>query len=1141
MKEISKELLNCNIIKISTGDLIIVFPVEAPSGTPFTPPYSFASNPESGFCLDTAGVLFGVDAQVGLVTGPHGNVAIGGIPSSYGGGEGVVFLAEATVHPVGIPNAGNGGIIYTTNTGLWYHNADGLTIKLSEAGTGNLSGPLVSTENELARYADATGHVITSSGVFYRGTQLQVGAGLMSAPAYGFTAYPTTGLYLPAANHLAFVANATEGVSLSTTALTCHVPVRVPNGTALLPTLSFSSAPTTGLHFTGSDLAFSAQGVNALQLCPDANTVLAGTNTNFGNGQGVLKISTATTVPVGVPNGGSGGILYVDTTLRWLSASGVSVRVGGDVVGAGTVVTDTLLVWSDTTGTAVLSRGVITNTGSIRAHQGTNPAYSFLGDTTTGLALISNTLRFQGGNITFLDVSATTLTFAQQVLFEHPATSSMSFTSSTTTGVYSTGASVTTLSVNGVIGSQWDADRNLSLRGVGTYENGEGVILIPSGTAPTTAPSGGAFLYVQGNDLCWRSPNNTEFILTTPHIVASATTSTPKALVRFNGTDGATVQNSAVLLTDQGQVQSQGYCFGASPTTGLFSPMGNTLRLENNGVAAVSFTGTGLTVENGQVLQIVNGTVSSPAIAFTTNPTGGLYLDTPNTGALCINGVRALSCGPHHNVTFGSDLPDFAGGQGVVYFSQVVTPPTTTVASGGMLYVSGRTLMFYNDQGLRSTLTGVQTPTLTTPNAVARFDGILGHAIQNTSALTITDAGQFLVPNGTPSAPGYTVVNTTGISLSSAMLQLGVGASALNISSSAVESLVAMAADSLRVGGPTGATVDFTTPSVVFAGASTYSWAQNGTTIMQTEADGTLNLLTRTAKFSGATGTLTFGAYDGTNYSITTSHVNDAVTFRNGTTDVLRVGNGVATISTVETLSNVRAPYYTTPVPGVYGFTASGSQAGMDMSSQGIRLRSKGTGFQSRGNTQLSLLNEVNIVTGDRTIAWGAAITPPSTLPSSGVFMYQLNGNLMRVANTYADVAINGPHARSKWTRTVTIVSGSDTLVTSVVNDTTLTNVMSVTSSTITGTAFTAGWWEVTAHANWAFNATGYRKIRIFIDSVEVGASVQNAVTVSGVNTQHQVSVCVNVGQNAVMTVYVYQTSLDNLNVTLNASAVLLG
>jgi hypothetical protein len=119
-------------------------------------------------------------------------------------------------------------------------------------------------------------------------------------------------------------------------------------------------------------------------------------------------------------------------------------------------------------------------------------------------------------------------------------------------------------------------------------------------------------------------------------------------------------------------------------------------------------------------------------------------------------------------------------------------------------------------------------------------------------------------------------------------------------------------------------------------------------------------------------------------------------------------------------------------------------------------------------------------------------------------------------------------------------------LVDTLVDDTGVTNLMTVDTAapgagTITGTADTAGWWEVAAEAHWVANATGYRKLRILVGGVEVGLGTQNAVTVGGVETQQQVCACVNVVASAVMTVRVEQNSGGNLDVDVTASAVYLG
>jgi hypothetical protein len=125
LTETSRTVLNCTQLAVSTGDLISGFPIQAPDGNPSTPSYSFASNPDTGLTRSSAGVSTFVDAEMGILAGASGNVGVGGTPTTYGGGEGVVFLANAAVTPVGVPNSGSGGILYVDGAALNYLDSAG--------------------------------------------------------------------------------------------------------------------------------------------------------------------------------------------------------------------------------------------------------------------------------------------------------------------------------------------------------------------------------------------------------------------------------------------------------------------------------------------------------------------------------------------------------------------------------------------------------------------------------------------------------------------------------------------------------------------------------------------------------------------------------------------------------------------------------------------------------------------------------------------------------------------------------------------------------------------------------------------------------------------------------------------------------
>jgi len=1158
-------MLNSVQICVSTADLITGFPIQAPDGSLTSPTYSFASNIDSGILRASTGVSLVVDGVVGMVAAASSNVGVGAIPSTYGGGEGVLFLADASVNPVGALGSA-GGILYVSGADLVYLDAVGTTTILNTGGTSDVTGPASSLDEEVARYGDTFGGSITPSGVIFSGTQLRVGTGTSSVPSYSFTSDPDTGMYLSgSACVFGFESGSKMSLSASTTLSTVMAVV---DGNATTPSLTFTSNTGTGLYFDGADVGFAAGGVGGLRTGGLRNSVLAdATATGFGTGaQGVVKIATSTTDPVGVPNAGSGGVLYAPggTQLRWLDASGTTIKLGGNLAGVGTVNDGQLLVWNDTTATSAAARSVITDGGAIAAVQSatlTNPAYSFTGDTTTGMGRAgAGHLRGVGGGVTYMDMTASQILFSQPVMFAQPSTvgaPAMSFSAETTTGCYTGAPNLTRLSYSSSGVAQFHSTNNTVICTEGAaFGGGQGMFGISDAvTNPTTAPINGGFLYVDGTDLKWRDTTNTEVRLTTPSIVESSATSTNNAMVRFDGAAGTGTQDSFVTISDDGQVTAvaaEGYRFVSSPTSGFFGSGGDTLALASAGTTGLTLTASSLRVSATHVLSGPDGTVSAPSLSFASDSTTGVYLATTQTTALSTGGVRAVSVGPTNNVAFGADTPDFATGQGVVYLSDVTVAPAGALASGGILYVSGTDLYFHATSGTVSTITeGMNRLGSTTDNALFRFDGVAGNLVQDTPALTITDGGQVLVPNGAAGAPAYSLeVGTTGISLNGSTLQIGSGGAHLSVSSAAIVASVAFEADAgLRVSGGMTETFSSSTATRTIADVEgTFVWNQNGIPIMQTTTTRDLNMLTHNVGFSGGAGTATL-AYDGSEYALSSISAADSVGVRIGSTDVLAVSQTNVTFNNLEVTTGrviVKAELVVHIVGSGYSFS-NAKLTTLFASTVHTALINEGViGMRCRVSSKAYIMQGTLGPDGSRITTIKAVLTEPTGPPTSGsgVYMYvTASAQFVRVTNQNRNVTLNGPLARAKFTRTASIPTGTDTLINTLVNDTVVSNilVMNTGAGTVTGTVDTVGLWEVTAAAHWAHNTTGYRKVRILIGGVEVAIATQNAVTVATVETRLQVAACVNVVASAVMTVRVEQNSGGNLGVNVIASAVFLG
>lgn len=1158
LTEIGKTVLDCAQIAVNTADLLTGFPLLPPDGSSAAPSYSFINNTDTGMFLDSGGVQISVDSEVGLVGAASGNVGIGGAPSTYGGGEGVVFLANAGVNPVGVPNAGAGGILYVDGANLNFLNRAGVVVTLSSAGASNVAGPVSSVDNNLAKFTSTTGQTITDSGITYASTQLLPTSGTSAQPAYSFISDTDTGVYLSGTS-LHFSNSGVSILSLNSTATTMTVPFVGGSGGAVgAPVFSFASSPTTGMFYASDHIQLSLGGVRGVAVGGSGgtrNVSFAGGLGGYGTGaDGVMFVPTATTDPVGVPNGGSGGVLYATaggTQLRWIGPTGLSVLLGGSVSPVGTTVDGQIAVWGDTAGTTMVARSVVTDAGSIHAVQSatlTNPAYSFIGDTTTGVGLLapgSVGLVALGVAVTSTTSAATSFNVQAEVAKTTASTPVLSFTSDATTGFYSESANSCRFTFNSTSECvDVGASGNVSLGEFSTdFGTGAGVVRMRDGTNPSTAPPDGGYLYVTGNDLVFRDTSNVTHTLTATSLVASIASSTNDAVVRYDGTGGKVVQDSVnLLLSDSGQITvvgAEGYAFTSSVTSGLESGGADSLRLVSAGTTSVTLTTAQTTVAAAHVLSGSNGTTSAPSFAFSSDPNTGVYNVSADVLGVAAGGVKVLSVDSNGNVSTGSDTPDYAGGQGVLYMSEVTTPPSGALSNGGILYVSGRSLYFHNQSGETNRLSGVEVAGSSTDNQIVTFaSGGLGVDLSSTSGFTISDANIVTGPDGSGATPPYRVGasgDTGWFSSGVGVLDMGDGASQLSLSSTAVSSSVQLEVEGVvRVGGSGGMSESFSSPTTtrtVANASGVFDVQQNGTSILTTTTARDVNLGDNDMVFTGGTGDFRL-QYDGTRFDLDVANAADTLDISVDGVVYATASSTNVTAANVSILDYIRSDNYV-----FTSSTNSGLIAGLNLKNNGL------TGLSSTNSGRLGIFGAAP--DGIRSVAVYPAVTAPTSLPTSGVYMYtDASAEFMRIANADADVAINGPNARAKISRTQTIATGAIDLIdtlTDVESHILVVDTASPGAGTVTGTAATAGWWEVVGEASWAANATGFRRIRIKVGGVVVADSTTNAVTTASTETQHQARACLNVAASAVVTFEVEQNSGGNLDVDVIGSVVFLG
>ena len=138
-------------------------------------------------------------------------------------------------------------------------------------------------------------------------------------------------------------------------------PLDAPDGTVAAPSYAFERNNATGMCLVSDNITFLANGSAAMAVSMDGNVAVGGgAPTNYGAatpGEGVLFLHDATTNPVGIPGGGSGGILYVDgNILLYLNSLGATYTLtakSGDVMAPASSTTNAAVVFDGASGKVI--------------------------------------------------------------------------------------------------------------------------------------------------------------------------------------------------------------------------------------------------------------------------------------------------------------------------------------------------------------------------------------------------------------------------------------------------------------------------------------------------------------------------------------------------------------------------------------------------------------------------------------------------------------------------------------------------------------------------------------------------------------------------------------------------------------------
>lgn len=247
--------------------------------------------------------------------------------------------------------------------------------------------------------------------VFNRDGQVTMGAGTALLPTYTFTGDVDTGMYAVAANNIGLTTNAMLRWDVSTTAITSTLPQLGAAGTVTNPTYSFSGDPNTGMYSGGADVL------------------------NFATGGGIMVSMSTTVMDVG-------GIVTTLTGSQTAPAYSFSAdsdvgmyRPSNNALGFTTAGTLRLTL---STATLTSTVPIVTPVGSAGA-----PAYTFTGDTTTGMYRVAaNDLGFATNGTQRLHMSISGVVATVPFIAPDGTASapSFSFTNNVGSGMYRVGA-----------------------------------------------------------------------------------------------------------------------------------------------------------------------------------------------------------------------------------------------------------------------------------------------------------------------------------------------------------------------------------------------------------------------------------------------------------------------------------------------------------------------------------------------------------------------------------------------------------------------------------------------------------------------------------------------------------------------------
>jgi hypothetical protein len=234
----------------------------------------------------------------------------------------------------------------------------------------------------------------------------------------------------------------------------------------------------------------------------------------------------------------------------------------------------------------------------------------------------------------------------------------------------------------------------------------------------------------------------------TPSAVQGPATATDNAVSRWDGTTGKLVQSSLVTIDDAGNIATPGTVDGVD-VSNLATALANVAVPSYVTLAATPTLGNERILTAGAGISLTDGGAGGPVTIASTGGGGGApadaeYLVSAASGGL--SAERVLTAGAGITLTPGAGVLTIestgGGGGGAPTDAEYLVSTASAGLSAERVLTAGVGVTLTPGAGTLTvaTVNAVQSVTLSTDNAVTRWDGTTGKVVQSSSA-TLDDAG----------------------------------------------------------------------------------------------------------------------------------------------------------------------------------------------------------------------------------------------------------------------------------------------------------------------------------------------------------------------------------------------------------------